>query len=299
MSDQPGLKTMLEILMMLSGINRYTVKEIAGRFNVSDRTIYRYIETFRVIGFKVSSSDNRYFIEKRQTRFKDISDLIHFTKEEALILSKAIHIITDENKYKSDLVEKLYYLFDKESIANQLITPEHSENALLIKKAMEEKKQTIFENYASSNSKSIKNRLVEPFEFTSLYDSVWAFDLEDKTCKTFKIARIGRVTISANGHVFGEHHNKKDIDAFRFSGDTKIPVSFTMTQLAYNLITEEYPLSLQYITEHEEKYLFNGWVCDFKGISRFILGLIDDITEIQPHELKMCLNEKISGRLFN
>ena len=87
---------------------------------------------------------------------------------------------------------------------------------------------------------------------------------------------------------------------FRFSGDESIQISFTMSRLAFNLLIEEYPISDQFITElNEDAHIFNGWVCNYIGVSRFILGLIDEINMIQPKELREFINTKISKKNFS
>lgn len=299
MSDQIKFRRMLEMLMLLSGNFGYSIPEIAERFSITPRTIYRYIETFKEVGYKVIKNDGFYRIDKKDSKFRDLSELIHFSKEEAFVLSKAIQLISDENKFKSDLYEKLYYLFDKESIANKLITREHSDNALKLKRAIISKENVILKNYSSSNSKTCKDRLIEPFEFTSIYDSVWAYDTEDKQCKTFKIARIGEVLFTGESQSYHEYHEKKEVDIFRFSGEEKINVSFTMTQTAYNLLIEEYPFAENYIKQtSNNSFIFKGWVSNFVGISRFVLGLMDEIEVNEPESLLKYLNSKILKKKF-
>lgn len=299
MSDQIKFRRMLEILMLISGNFGYTINEIADKFQTTPRTIYRYIDTFKEVGFKVIKQDGFFRIDKKESKFRDLSELVHFSKEEAILLSRAIHLISDENKFKSDLYEKLYYLFDKDSIANNLITREHSDNALKLKRAVSSNEIVLLKNYSSSNSKTQKDRVVEPFEFTSIYDSVWALDLDDKQCKTFKIARIGEVIFTGENQRFLESHVKKDIDVFRFGGDKRINISFNMTQTAYNLLIEEYPLSEDYITEKDSNdFVFNGWVTSFIGVSRFLLGLMDEVSINFPDTLRKYLNTKISKKKF-
>ncbi len=299
MNDQVKFRRMLEILMLLSGNFGYTIDEIAEKFNTTPRTIYRYIDTFKDVGFKVIKPSGYYRIDKKDSKFRDLSELVHFTKEEAILLSRAIHLISDENKFKSDLYEKLYYLFDKESIANNLITKEHSDNALKLKKAVSSGSTVLLKKYSSSNSKTQKDRIVEPFEFTSIYDSVWAYDIEDELCKTFKIARIGEVVFTGENQKFSLLHIKKEIDVFRFSGNERIIISFNMTQTAYNLLIEEYPLSESYITERDSNnFLFEGWVTSFIGVSRFLLGLMDEVSINNPDSLRKYLNSKILKKKF-
>ena len=43
--DQPIIERMLRLLALLSGNIEYTVDELAGKLEMSQRTIYRYIDT--------------------------------------------------------------------------------------------------------------------------------------------------------------------------------------------------------------------------------------------------------------
>jgi DNA-binding IclR family transcriptional regulator len=45
--DQPKLERLLRLMKILTANNRFTVEEIAERLDMSVRTIYRYIDTFR------------------------------------------------------------------------------------------------------------------------------------------------------------------------------------------------------------------------------------------------------------
>jgi hypothetical protein len=68
--------------------------------------------------------------------------------------------------------------------------------------------------------------------------------------------------------------------------------------MAYNLLIEEYPLSEKYIAKKGDKYIFDGFVCDFSGVGRFALGMMDQIEVIKPKSFKEFLNEKIKRKTF-
>ena len=53
--DQPKIERMLRLLALLSGNIEYTVDELAGKLEMSQRTIYRYIDTFKAAGFSVET----------------------------------------------------------------------------------------------------------------------------------------------------------------------------------------------------------------------------------------------------
>ena len=103
MSDQIKFRKMLEILMLLSGNFGYTINEIAEKFDTTPRTIYRYIETFKDVGFKVSKSDGYFRIDKKDSKFRDLSELIHFTKEEATVFRDLIKSTLIERNIRLDL----------------------------------------------------------------------------------------------------------------------------------------------------------------------------------------------------
>ena len=295
MDDQAKFQRMLELLIMISGSFGYKIEELANKFETSPRTIYRYINTFRKAGFLVSNKNGFVKIDKSSPEYRDLSKLIHFSEEEAYILSKAIHAIDDENKFKNELYEKLYYLFDSEKTIHKLIPRKKSENVLRLKEAIQNEKQVILKKYRSSNSEKIKDRKIEPFDFTSNYLYVWGYDYDAGTCKTFKIARASEVILTEDSWKNKRRHIKREIDAFRMSGEKKISVKMKLGLVAYNLITEEFPKAEQFIKKvKDDKYVFDGWVCKFDGISRFILGLPGEVEVIAPKELKGFLREKVS-----
>ena len=293
--DQAKLERMLKILMFLSSGIKYSVDQIAERFEISTRTAHRYIETFRKAGFIIPKPvEGRYYVDKKSPYFKEISELLHFTEEEAFILGKAIHSIDEVNIIKTNLIKKLYALYDFDRVAVTVVKKENSENVHNLIKAIKEKKQVILRAYQSAHSSLIRDRLVEPFGFTTNYISVWAFDPESQTNKLFKTARIKKVDITDNNRQNEQKHKEGNIDIFRISSYEKTPVKLQLNLRAYNLLLEEYPLSEKYITKiNDTKYLYDGWVCSFDGIGRFVLGLCEDIEILKPPALKKFLKEKI------
>ena len=290
---------MLEILMKLSGSFGYSIKQLAEDFDSSERTIYRYLTTFKKTGFLLDNHNGYFKIDKKSPDYNDLSKLIHFSEEEAHILSKAIHLIDDESKFKNDLYEKLYVLFDSDKAVNKIVRKESSENVIRLKGAIKNKEQVILQGYRSSNSDNIRDRLLEPFDFTSSYNYVWCYDMETKSSKTFKVARIKEVKITDKKWRNEKHHKRNGIDVFRIGGEKIIPVKFSLSLMAYNLLLEEYPLSEKFLTKSKDnKYLFDGWVCDFNGIGRFVLGMMDQVEVISPKSFKEYLNDKIKRKKF-
>ena len=54
--DQPKIERLLRLMKMLTANTELTVDEIAERLDMSRRTVYRYIDTFRAAGFILKKS---------------------------------------------------------------------------------------------------------------------------------------------------------------------------------------------------------------------------------------------------
>ncbi|MFH2143811.1 MAG: HTH domain-containing protein [Bacteroidota bacterium] len=299
MSDQPKQERILRIFSLLSGNRLYSIEELADRLEISSRTIYRYIETIKNAGYIIENKNNKFCIDKSDSNGKQLSDLLHFSEEEAHILSKAIHSIDENNIIKSNLIQKLYSIYDFKRVSEAIVKKKYSENVHVIFDAIKYKKQVTFINYHSAHGKSIADRLLEPFDFTSNYISVWCFDPADKKNKLFKTARIDKAILSDKKWCFEDLHQSGKMDVFRISSFKEIEVKLELSLIAYNLLIEEYPLAENDITKvNDNLYIFKTGVCSFDGVSRYVLGLIDQIKIIYPRELKNFIDKKINNSSF-
>ena len=292
MSDQPTLQRMLEILTLLSGNIMYSVSEIAQKKNISERTVYRYIETFENAGFVFTKEHKRMKIDRQNSQDKQLCDLLHFSEEEAYILSKAIHSVDENNLIKSNLIKKLYSLYDFDRVANTIVKKEQSENIHQLIQAIKNRKQVILKEYQSANSNCIADRLVEPIDFTINYIAVWCYEPGTGETKLFKTTRIKKIEFCETDCCNQAAYKVGYIDAFRICSQKKIPVKLQLTLRAKNLLIEEYPLAESHIVETGNKYYFDGWVCGWEGVARFVMGLPGETKVIVPDELKIFIIEK-------
>lgn len=299
MNDQQKLGRMLEMMLYLSSGIRRQLSEIAQRFEISERTAFRYIQSFREAGFIIPKPrDGYYFIDKDSPYFREISELLHFSNEEAVILQKAIHSISDENLLKQKLVKKLYALYDFDRVANTIVKRENSENIHQLMRAIKNKKKVLLRGYLSANSNEMKDRLVEPFDFTTNYIATWAFDPEDNTCKTFKNTRIASVQVLDESWEQEPNHQKLPMDVFRISSSEQTPVKLRLSIRACELLKEEYPLAEKYISpNNEHEFVFEAPVCSFDGVGRFVMGLCHEVQVLEPQELKKFIQKRAKNIL--
>lgn len=294
MDEQPKLHKLLEMLLFLSSGLRYKIEEIADRFEITIRTARRYIKTFRDAGFVIPRPrDGYYYIDKNSPYFKEISELLHFSREEATILQKAIHSIDNENLLKQNLINKLYALYDFDRVVNTIVKREHSENIHQLMRAIKFKNQVVLKEYLSANSNEARDRLVEPFDFTTNYVATWAYDMHSGCCKTFKNTRIKSVRVLPQPWQHATKHQKLPMDVFRISANQQTWVKLKLSIRACELLKEEYPLAEEFIQPvNEKEFLFSTPVSSFEGVGRFVMGLFNEIEVIEPEEFRLFLKKR-------
>lgn len=304
--DQPKIERMLRLMKLLTANNRYSVDELGRILEMSPRTIYRYIDTFREAGFAVKKSNGFIRLDKQSKYFKDISELIHFTDEEAHILKSAIESIDENNVIKQNLKAKLYSVYDYKILAECVTKGSNAKNVNNIAQAIQERKQLMLKGYKSANSNKISDRLIEPYKFTANYIQVWGHELPllpDGTTdssrsgenKMFKISRISDTEILETDWQHEAEHKTAYIDIFRISSLNLYPIKLKLGLRSFSLLIEEFPLSEKYISKNSDnEYILQTEVCSYEGVGRFVLGLLDDIEVIESEDLIKFLKKRIS-----
>ena len=274
--DQPKLERLLRLMKLLTANTTYNVDQLAERLRMSRRTIYRYIDTFREAGFVIKKSGD----------FRDISQLVHFTEEEAVILKSAIESIDDSNLLKQNLKRKLCSVYDNKTLADTVVRGRNAPNIRRLIEAIEERRQVVLHGYRSAHGGEVRDRRVEPFAFTTNYVQVWCYDPESGSNKLFKTLRIGEVEPTETPWEHAGEHAEGFIDAFRMHGERRIRVRLEMGLLACNLLCEEYPLAERDIRPAGRgRWLLDTEVAGMAGVGRFVVGLLDDIRIIDSPEL--------------
>ncbi|MFI3317921.1 MAG: WYL domain-containing protein [Rikenellaceae bacterium] len=292
--DQPKIERLLRLMKLLTANTTYSVDQLAERLSMSRRTIYRYVETFREAGFVVKKQGDCIRLDRTSPHFKEISQLVHFTEEEAVILKRSIENIDNTNLLKENLKRKLYTLYEGLPLAQSVVRGKHGANVNRLIEAIESGRSVILRGYQSANSSVVRDRYLEPFAFTTGYVQVWCYDREDGQNKLFKSARIESVEL-ADEWRHRQLHKKGFIDIFRMTSGKRTKISLELGILSYNLLLEEYPLSEQHITPlGDDRWRLDVEVAGFVGVGRFVAGLIEDIEIISPPEFKKHLNERFS-----
>ncbi|MFI3285686.1 MAG: HTH domain-containing protein [Rikenellaceae bacterium] len=292
--DQPKIERLLRLMKLLTANNAYSVDELAERLSMSRRTIYRYVDTFRQAGFVIKKRGDYIRLDKESPYFKDISQLVHFTEEEAIILRRAIESIDDTNLLKHNLKSKLYSVYDSGVLADTVVKGKNSSNVHCLIQAIEEQRCVYLRGYQSAHGGVVRDRRVEPFAFTTNYVQVWCYDLDDGVNKLFKLSRIASVECCEEPWSCAKEHREGFIDIFRINSAEPIRVKLELGILSYNLLIEEYPLSERDIQPlGDDRYLLDTMVSTYRGVGRFVVGLLDDIKVVDSPEFVEYLKKYI------
>lgn len=287
--DQPKLERLLRLIMLLTANTYYTVEELAERMETSPRSIYRYLDTFKSAGFAIYKESGNIRMGKESPFFKDISQLIHFSEEEAYMIHQVIEGIDNNNLIKQNLKRKLASVYNHKIIADSVVKGKHADNIRWIIEAYEQKKQVVLHHYSSAHGQTVTNRRVEPFAFTTNYVEAWCYEPASRRNKLFKISRIESVEITCEDWQQEASHQKGFIDIFRMSSyeSGKHPIKLQLNRRAHNLLVEEFPLAERNTRQiSTESWMLETEVSNYIGPCRFILGLAADIQIIESPELK-------------
>lgn len=179
----------------------------------------------------------------------------------------------------------------EEIIARKVFKDKNRAAAIsLLQHACSQRKCVILHNYASSNSGTVSERKVEPYEVKADDGLLFALDYKDNKCKVFSINRIGYVEIleKESWKPTSKHEDIK-VDVFHMSGTQPIQVSLQMDLMAKNLLIEEFPAAKDSVSPHrgnDNLWYFNTEVYKLEGIGRFYIGLANHIKIIDSPELK-------------
>ena len=293
--DQPRVERVFRLMRLMTGNAYFTIDELAERLETSYRSVYRYIDTFKELGFVVEKiHGNVYRLVKAPAPFKDLSKLVYFSDEEAKIVCNLIENLDSSNTLKAALYKKLAAIYDLTSINEFKGTKSNAACVQALSNAMEEKQKVVLKNYASANSGEVRDRVVEPFGFTNNHIEVWAYDCEKGDCRLFKIPRIEWVDLLHEDWDHEEKHPRKTIDAFHMAYDGKgMPVKLELSLRAKNLLEEEFPLAEPEIRQEDGKWFYEGRVGALEGVGRFCIGLAGDVRVVDTPKLSTYIKEYV------
>lgn len=283
----------LRLMVLLTQNRAYPLDELCRKLDMSRRTVYRYIELFRDTGFVVKKQGDCYRLDKESPFFREITQLVHFTDEEALTLRYVLDTLSDTDIRARQLRRKLERIYDFGILNAMDADTGLADNLQALYEAVKQHRQVMLRGYSSASSNRISDRVVEPYLFLQNHNEIRCFEVQSRQNKTFKVSRIGRVELLDLLWNHEEEHTPVFTDLFQFSGPERHRVTLRLGRLACNLLKEEYPRAALSLTpDGPDHWLFATEVCSFQGIGRFVLGLFEDVEVVDSPDFVQFLREK-------
>lgn len=292
--DQPKIERLLRLIQLMTGPTLYTYEQLYSKLEISRRSLFRYLDTFRQAGYTIERvNENVPRLVRKGRKTPDLDKLVCFSEEEAWLINSMIDSLDPHNAMKASLKKKLSEVYRCTSLASYTKDRNNVEKIECLEDAIYGKGKVILRDYESGTLLETASYTVEPFAFSDNAIDLWAYDIESGKNKTFRVSRIGSVEFLNEEWEFEDRHRKKETDIFRMSGEKSMHIRLRMTSLAKNLMMEEYPLSAPYIHECEAPEYDSKacWILDTNvfsvfGAGRFMMGLASEVEIIEGERLK-------------
>lgn len=259
-----------------------TPRTLAGILEVSERSVYRYFDLIKGLGFEIQKDESgKFYLDTPQ------EEGIPFTEKEVAFISQLLSSVGKQSAMAKSILQKIGQYSEHEIAARHIYETNFGIILERLTEAIQQKRQVMLLNYYSASSESITNRYVEPVQFTENFEAISAFEIESQSNKYFNIERISEVIIldTPMSHIPMHEFYKPDI--FGFQGrEMDKEIEFELSLRASLLLKEEYPMSRPFIkpVTHTNRYHFKANVQSFAGAARFVRGFADEITVLGSEE---------------
>ena len=293
MHNQQSVLRVMRLITLLKTTPK-TINHLSHTIGTTDRSIYRYIDLIKELGFDVQKNNtNRYFIAGEEPGTN-----LSFTTEEAEYLKQLILSTGKQTPLTASILKKIQQTSEVNIVSNLTIRANLSRVIEQIAEAINTEHQIELINYHSISSNSITNRTVEPIGFTDNYDALIAYEPTTKKNKYFKIERIEKVEILDQPIKHQDKHQHQQPDPFGFAPRTDgitVTIHLKMTLKAYLLMKEEYPLTTPHFKHNKKDNTYNLKieVNSLKPITRFSEGLKDEIEYVEDIQINQQLRNDV------
>ncbi len=294
MLNQHKILRVFKLISLLKKAPAKSTRNIALMIDLTERTVYRYIDLINEIGFDVhKDKNNKYSISCNDQGANE-----YFTIEEALLIKELLLSSAKNSVLKEGIIKKLFVKSEMDMEANHIIHANNGKMVAQINEAILHQKQVVLQKYYSANSNNISNRMIEPIQFTNNYQMLCAYEVASQQNKFFSVERMSAVLPTDKSFEYTAFHHFEKPDAFGFANidNKKIKIDLMLNLRAYVILKEEYPMVIPFIKldNKNKTYRLILEVNNPKPITRFVLGLLDEISILGSDEFLEHLKNFVS-----
>lgn len=209
---------------------------------------------------------------------------------------------TDGQVYIRDGVEtRPMKRWEQEQRLMNLRRPGKIEQLILtLSDAVDKKSKVILKDYASSNSNNVQDRLVVPINLVCNDENLWAYDIDRKELREFRLSRIGSIDTNIEDPIYDHSFLPGKADVFRWvKPDENYHIKLKLKLHALNILKEEYSdaadlpsTELYPLDENGETWILDTTLHGLDAARRFVIGLADQV-EIMDTEDSDKLKDKV------
>jgi len=189
MHNQNKLLRLLQLISVLQASPAKTMKTIAKLIGSTERTVYRYLDLLKAVGFNVEKDTNhKVYIDNEILDIKQM-----FTADEIKLIQESIKVVAKSSPLKDSIIQKLSLNNEAALAGNNLLKVHLSNIVEKVTKGIQERKVIVLKKYYSANSQQISDRQVEPIKFTDNYTSLVAYEIASGN-ESFQLRTYNRCT---------------------------------------------------------------------------------------------------------
>lgn len=283
--DNMSNHRLFQILFILLEKGSTTAPELAERFEVSVRTIYRDIDNLSSAGIPVYTTQGKgggIYIQENYVLNKSlISD-----DEQTQILSALQGLGVIDKSFDDDLLSKLGGMFDNDiydwievDYSNWDIKSE--KDFSVIKEAIFKRNKISFDYYSEASNKT--SRVVDPHKliFKSHMWYLYGYCNLKKEFRLFKLSRIRDLKMCKD--TFERRSVGKFLKPQEIFKESEIEVTLLFDKdMSYRV----YDFFENVEITSEGKYLVKGMFQDYKGLYSFVLSFGEKVEVISPKSVR-------------
>ena len=164
---------------------------------------------------------------------------------------------------------------------------------IIVQDAIQREKRVRLIGYRSSNSGTIRNRLVEAF-YIQDNEYIHCYEPESDMVKLFRISRADKIDIIDDAWKFKDRHKRINMDPFHMSGETKTNIKLHLKLSAKNAIEESYPGISSYIKQYDsDTWSLETFTYDLNPLMFFYISNAKDVEIVEAEGLKEAVQEYV------
>lgn len=269
--NQNRIHRVFQLIKLLKSRPLRTKEQLAESVGCTVRSIYRYFHLLEDLGFKVrTNSSGQVYIASEERP-------AGLTARESEFIAQILSTTAANHPMTGSIIRKVRGQDDDYTTSGQIAQANATRILEKCTDAMSERRQLVLLGYASAHSESVKDRLVEPVNFTDNYRSLGAYEVETGAMKLFKLDRVTDAFVSDKAFSYEAHHVPMHADCFGFAFRSDMPARSVHCRLSLRaglVLKDEYPDTLVHLVPLPDAagYEFKAPVADFRAPKRFIQG---------------------------